>query len=134
MRITCPNCAAEYEVPEALLAGGARTLRCKRCGTEFRAGGEAEAPAAPPPATPAVEELPPAPTPAPEPAPAIAPVAAAAPLAEPPVTRERSISLVGWIASLIVLAAVAVLLINYQAEIIAAWPPAGRLYRAVGLG
>jgi predicted Zn finger-like uncharacterized protein len=31
MRIVCPNCSAEYEVPEARLRAG-RAVRCARCG------------------------------------------------------------------------------------------------------
>jgi predicted Zn finger-like uncharacterized protein len=36
MRISCPNCSTEYEVPDAALAGRSRKLRCERCGTEWR--------------------------------------------------------------------------------------------------
>jgi predicted Zn finger-like uncharacterized protein len=36
MRLSCPNCATEYEVPEAALAGRSRKLRCAHCGTEWR--------------------------------------------------------------------------------------------------
>ena len=120
MRITCPNCAAEYDVPDTLLAGG-RALRCKRCGTEFRAGGAVEPVIEPAPAPiPAnAQPAPPAPTP-PDPEP-------------PSANLERRVSLVGWIASLIVLAAAAVLAITYHAEIVAAWPPAARLFGAFGL-
>ena len=32
MRIECPSCQAVYEVPDALLAGGPRMVRCARCG------------------------------------------------------------------------------------------------------
>jgi predicted Zn finger-like uncharacterized protein len=37
MRIACPNCAAEYEVPDSLLAAGPRMLRCARCSHQFAA-------------------------------------------------------------------------------------------------
>jgi predicted Zn finger-like uncharacterized protein len=36
MRLSCPNCATEYEVPEAAMAGRSRKLRCAHCGTEWR--------------------------------------------------------------------------------------------------
>jgi predicted Zn finger-like uncharacterized protein len=36
MRLSCPNCATEYEVPDAALAGRSRKLRCAHCGTEWR--------------------------------------------------------------------------------------------------
>jgi predicted Zn finger-like uncharacterized protein len=37
MRLTCPQCHTEYEVPDAALAGRARTLRCADCGAKFKA-------------------------------------------------------------------------------------------------
>lgn len=37
MLITCPNCAAGYDVPEHLLAGAVRRLRCARCSVEWDA-------------------------------------------------------------------------------------------------
>ncbi|WP_413466168.1 zinc-ribbon domain-containing protein [Planktothrix agardhii] len=45
MRIACPSCSAEYQVPDALLASGPRLLRCARCGHQFQAA--LPAPAAP---------------------------------------------------------------------------------------
>jgi len=32
MRIECPSCAAIYDLPERLLSGGSRVLRCAACG------------------------------------------------------------------------------------------------------
>jgi predicted Zn finger-like uncharacterized protein len=43
MRTVCPSCDATYEVPDAMLAGGPRLVKCARC------GGEWTATAAPPP-------------------------------------------------------------------------------------
>jgi len=65
MRVPCPNCEAVYQIPDGLMAGGSRRLRCARCAAEWQAG-EAPAPvtaaltatAAPPPAA---EPPPPAP-------------------------------------------------------------------------
>jgi predicted Zn finger-like uncharacterized protein len=37
MLITCPNCAASYDVPDHLLAGAVRLLRCARCAVEWDA-------------------------------------------------------------------------------------------------
>ncbi len=37
MLITCPNCAAGYDVPDHLLAGAVRRLRCARCAVEWDA-------------------------------------------------------------------------------------------------
>ena len=47
MRISCPNCSAEYDVPGQALAVGPRLLRCARCGHSFKAA-LPPAPALPP--------------------------------------------------------------------------------------
>ena len=36
MRVTCPQCSTEYDVPDTALAAGGRRLRCDRCGHEWR--------------------------------------------------------------------------------------------------
>jgi len=38
MRVSCPNCQTEYDVPDAALAGRQRKLRCAHCATQFMAG------------------------------------------------------------------------------------------------
>lgn len=74
MRIACPSCAAEYEVPEAALAGGPRLLRCARCGHGFEAALPAPPPPPPAPAPPPPEpDPPPEPEPPPDPSPEPAP-------------------------------------------------------------
>jgi predicted Zn finger-like uncharacterized protein len=110
MRIACPNCSAEYDLPESLLAGGPRLLRCARCGFQFEAAlpgpataaeaapaVEEEGPpvATPPPgrrlaerlaglSPPRLDEAPASPAdPVPSPPPAAPPPAAAAPALEP---------------------------------------------------
>jgi predicted Zn finger-like uncharacterized protein len=75
MRIACPNCSAEYDVPESLLAIGPRLLRCARCAHQF----DAALPRAEPPPAP-----PPAPAPPPTSPPSAAPQEAARPAAPPP--------------------------------------------------
>lgn len=71
MDIACPNCAATYRVPEALLAQG-KPLRCAACGETWVPELPAAAPAPPPEevpfaenaaAEPALAEQPPAETP-----------------------------------------------------------------------
>jgi predicted Zn finger-like uncharacterized protein len=90
MRIACPACAAAYEVPDRLLAGAPRMLRCSRCGAEFAP--PRPAPPEPDPPPPRAPEPPPDPPPAPPepPDPAFAPVAAPAPatVAEPATAAE----------------------------------------------
>jgi predicted Zn finger-like uncharacterized protein len=188
MRIACPNCHAEYEVPDAMLAGGARQLRCARCGHGFSAALPAETASPPPIPAPALA----GPATAPEPdqsapvAPLAAPVAAqlaeepstkppladAVPPAHRPATSVPAPAPVGapasgpdrppptrgplhhspidppeeptppptgrlaaaWLASLALVGAGAAALVVFQAEIVAAWPPAARFYAALGLG
>lgn len=48
MRIACSRCEAEYDLPEAKLAGGAVRVRCVRCGHTF-AVRKRPPPVAPPP-------------------------------------------------------------------------------------
>jgi predicted Zn finger-like uncharacterized protein len=54
MRLTCPHCSTEYEVPDAALAGR-RWLRCDRCGHQWR---QEEPDAAPPDVVPEPEPVP----------------------------------------------------------------------------
>ncbi|MGG5810734.1 zinc-ribbon domain-containing protein [Falsiroseomonas sp. CW058] len=156
MRIACPGCAAEYEVPDTLLASGPRMLRCARCGQSFEAGlprAPDAAPAPPAGAAPAAETPPSGPAP-PEPAPT-PPATVEAEAARPPPSRglrehhpihpplpqreERAepspkVALVGWAVSLAVLAAAIWGAVAFRAEIATAWPPAARLFLALGLG
>lgn len=36
MRLSCPNCGTEYQVPDAALVGRSRKLRCANCGREWQ--------------------------------------------------------------------------------------------------
>jgi predicted Zn finger-like uncharacterized protein len=38
MRLSCPGCQTEYEVPDAALAGRVRTLRCANCSHQWEYG------------------------------------------------------------------------------------------------
>jgi predicted Zn finger-like uncharacterized protein len=139
MRIACPSCGAEYEVPDRLLAGAARTLRCSRCGTDFalpRAAAPAPAPPEPTPAPPMQAPPAAAPPPAasppeapPPPAPAVperAPVASAA-------TGGDAALRKAWMASVALVAAGVLALVVWRGAVMAAWPPATRLFAALGL-
>jgi predicted Zn finger-like uncharacterized protein len=176
MRIACPSCAAEYEVPDALLAGGPRQLRCTRCGHAFTGALPGAPPTAAPPSEPAAEAgpgaqppvaIPPAeagpppveaapdsaPGSAPDSAPDSAPAEPAplpplrdrpkptrgptqpSPIEPPPPAAPRPLPLAAaWIGSFAVLGAGAFAALRFQAEITAAWPPAARLFAALGLG
>jgi predicted Zn finger-like uncharacterized protein len=75
MKLTCPNCGAQYEVPDAVIPASGRDVQCSNCGTTWfqhhpdhpSAGDTAPEPEHAPGAAPAPE---PEPEPEPEPAPA----------------------------------------------------------------
>ncbi len=156
MRIECPGCEAAYEVPQAQIRPG-RSVRCARCGLQWRPGGEqppepepadfdleAAAESAAPVADAASEEAPPgsplgselAPPgsglglrrPA---APGLA-AAAAARAAERRPTPELAAWGAGWAISLIVLAGLLLSAAHWRQAVMRDWPPSIRLYVALG--
>jgi predicted Zn finger-like uncharacterized protein len=138
MRIACPSCAATYDVPDRLLAGPARTLRCSRCGADFPLPKtEAEAPEPPPPEPPSLaERVTPAPAaeaPVPleaRPEPLAPPRRAVATLDEtPPPTALRR----AWAASIAVVVAAVIALLVFHAKVMEVWPASTRLFAALGL-
>jgi len=152
MRIVCPSCQAAYEVPDKLLGGGVRKVRCARCGTEWVPAAD---PAAPPEAPAIVPLLPPDDAPA-SAAVAPGPPAPAPPVAEPPSPpapmlprpgpdraaeipkprEERGLAVLAglaWLASLLLLAGAAWATITWRTEIMAAWAPSRRLFLLLGL-
>ena len=148
MRIVCPACDATYDVPDALLAGGARKVRCVRCGSEWVPTGMTVAPLAfeePRAETPAYR-------PPPEPPP-LEPLARVEPrlhplrprheaaremagpiLEEAPSPRANGTAMAAWGVSLAVLVALGVAAVQWRAEVMAAWPPSERLFAVLGLG
>ncbi|MBL6455737.1 hypothetical protein JMJ55_10405 [Belnapia sp. T6] len=115
-----------YEVPATLSLAG-RRLRCARCGGEWQAEGEAPPPAPPPEPEPPPPEPPPPPAPPAEPAPA--------PPAEPPPSRLAVVALwVAWIGSGLLVGVLLGSAWVWRGTIMAAWPPAVRLYRLLGAG
>jgi predicted Zn finger-like uncharacterized protein len=150
MRIVCPSCDATYDVPDAMLAGGARKVRCVRCGNEWVPTAVTVAPLAfeePQAETPAYR-----PPPSPEPPP-LEPLARVEPrlhplrprhdtaremtepvLEEAPPPRAGAAAMVAWGVSLAVLLALGVAAVQWRAELMAAWPPSERLFAALGLG
>ena len=124
MRIECPSCGAEYEVPDRLLAGPARTLRCSRCKADFPLPRIEAAP--PPPAPP---PLPPEPEPAPEPP----PPEPAPPAPAPAMPDERRLKQ-AWAASIAVVVVAVAAFVLARESVMAAWPASARLFAALGLG
>jgi predicted Zn finger-like uncharacterized protein len=142
MRLTCPTCAAVYEVPDRLLAGGARRpVRCSLCGAVWvppvpaPEGREAETGAVPTP--PDVG----APAPPPEAPPASGPLRAPPPWPPPrdepplaaPEARGGGLALAAaWLVSLALVAGGLAALWIWRAEVSAFWPPAARLFALLG--
>jgi predicted Zn finger-like uncharacterized protein len=135
MRIACPSCQAEYNVPDTLLAGR-NAVRCARCGEEWKPEGAAPEPEEVLPATVA-----PAEPPAPEPASAAEEHAAPAlfvpprqPLVAPaPTPRASRAVLIGWVATIVIIAGLAYGGYAWRDRLMSAWPPSTRLYAALGL-
>jgi predicted Zn finger-like uncharacterized protein len=144
MRLTCPKCHTEYEVPDAALAGRVRTLRCGACGTQFKS-----------PASPAAEEIPPELPPEPAEASAPVPETAAAEPIEPPAklaavlyppippkpaqaapakaTPVRAAPDRALGISILALVLIIALVLAEHRAIGQAWPPSLRLFNALGL-
>lgn len=153
MRLTCPNCAASYDVPDHRLAGAVRRpVLCTRCGTvwtpsvpeaEARAaagapaqhrpesgfGGPAGTGQAPAPAV-LGDETPRGPPPPREPESATLEEEAAA--AEPGGGAGRLALAAAWLVSLALVAGGLAALWVWRAEVSALWPPARRLFAWLG--
>ena len=141
MQVTCPNCAAGYDVPDRLLAPSGRRMRCARCANEFRA------------ALPAVEAPPPVYPPTnlmadiaaeaksrPQPAPAD--LRAPSRDEMPPLRRQGgrlramaqiAAAMLAWIGSLGLAGAGSYFAISQRAEVMEVWAPSVRVYRMIGL-
>jgi predicted Zn finger-like uncharacterized protein len=155
MRIACPQCAAEYDVPDAALAAGPRTLKCARCAHQFQAS--LPSPAAPAPAAsfPAAPKAPPPDGARPAAArPDALAERSAAPdrpppsrgptqsmpidpplprLGDAPASPTDRFALLGWLLTVAVVVVGLLAGYAFRAEIMAAWPPATRLFAALGL-
>jgi predicted Zn finger-like uncharacterized protein len=136
MRIACPTCSAEYDVPDSLVTAG-RLVRCARCGSEWMPV-QAQA-VEPEPALAPEAELPPPPVadapPAAEAEAIPAEVAPAQPqsamdrLSMPSVRPSSGLRLrLAWIASLAVLVVLGWAAYGWRAEIVGAWPPSARIF------
>ncbi len=128
MRINCPSCQIEYDVPETRLRG--RNLRCAGCGHSWM-------------------PLPANPAPPPEPESSTVAAMASAPIlavdsgADLPSMRMRPVLstprrrpdwvLLGWIATILLVGGLGLGLIHYRSNIMHAWPPSIRLFRALSI-
>lgn len=141
MRIVCPSCSAEYDVPDSLVTAG-RVVRCARCGGEWmpvQTGAADQEPVAPP-----MNDPPPisgesivtaaASTDTSPAAGAPRPSSAMDRLALHSVRPSSRLPLrVAWLASLAVLAFLGWAAYAWRADIVAAWPPSARMYAAFGV-
>ena len=159
MRIVCPSCQAAYEVPEKLLSGAPRKVRCARCGDAWTpetisTPAPALAPTLSPALAPALEEAPPPPeAPPPTQAPA-EPEPKRAPAPSPPVAtvvpriedrlvpdaaepssgrRIAIVATLAWATSAALLGGAGWAVVMWRADIMAAWAPSRRLFSLLGL-
>jgi predicted Zn finger-like uncharacterized protein len=153
MILTCPNCSARFMIDGHALGSGGRTVRCGACGhswlqlpepaaAEPESAYEAPPPMAAPLAVPQpgaaearAQEPPPAPPPEQDSGKRRGRRRAAAALAEagaPP--RRRAVSRVlVWFVFVFIEAAIVLGGYRYRQDIVGMWPPATRLYQALGI-
>ncbi|MCA3360871.1 MAG: zinc-ribbon domain-containing protein [Roseomonas sp.] len=129
MLIECPNCAAAFQVPERLLIDRARPLRCGQCRAVF----PMPDPRAPEPMTRQERDPPPAAEPPVAPAPLPAAAGPEAPLAEPANDASTRLLRAAWAASIALLVGGGLAAIIKRDALMEAWPPAARLFAALGL-
>lgn len=135
MDIACPNCAATYRVPEALLAQG-KALRCAACGHEWvpkpaevppepPATRPAEADVAPPPEPPApLAQRPPPPT---TPPPLQRRTQPGQRFASAPARPSGRLLPLAWLASVTFLLLALLTLVMFGEAVATAWPPFARI-------
>lgn len=128
MRLACPACAAEYDVPEAVLAAATRAMRCARCQQVWTPQATAPEPAGRPAAPPLPFHI----EPASRALVTAQPVPADTRLLAPDPPHRRSLG-AAWVLTAAVLIAGLVGAVAQREAVMAAWPPAARAYAAVGL-
>jgi len=140
MILTCPSCAARYLVGADKIGPTGRQVRCGRCRHTWY-----QAPAEEPPLK--LEPIPRTPEPsAPEPLAAephlghagfaadeLRPIPRGSNLPALPQHPSRRAPAFGWVALVLVLAALLYGTFVERARITAAWPPAGRLFTLLGI-
>lgn len=112
MRIACPSCAAEYEVPQSRLTRR-KLVRCARCHAEWV------------PAHTAADVVPP-----PEPAPSDPQAAPWPPMtamerlaASPPRAQSPAILLGAWVLTFVLLTGTLAATVIWREAVMRAWPP-----------
>lgn len=118
MIVSCPSCATRYLIDPTALGGEGRTVRCAKCSHTWHEQPPADMPKR-------VDILPPDNEPRPIPFGSNLPAI---------VAKRRRANRLGWLA---VAAAVVIIVVGgilARGPIVDAWPPAGKLYAAIGLG
>ena len=118
MIVSCPSCATRYLIDPTALGGEGRTVRCAKCSHTWHEQPPADMPKR-------VDILPPngelRPIPFGSNLPAI-------------VAHRRRANRLGWLAVALAVIIIVVGGILARGPIVGAWPPAGKLYAAIGLG
>jgi len=117
MIVSCPSCATRYLIDPTALGGEGRTVRCAKCSHTWHEQPPADMPKR-------VDILPPDNEPRPMPFGSNLPAI---------VEKRRRANRLGWLA---VAAAVVIIVVGgilARGPIVEAWPPAGKLYAAIGL-
>jgi predicted Zn finger-like uncharacterized protein len=123
MRIACPKCAAEYEVPASRLPPR-KTVRCARCGGEWAAVEEAEGLSRKVAATLSEQELN-RHAEVEEPLPQMTAMDRLAAAGLRPARSTRLVA--AWILTLVILMATGAATIVWREPVVRAWPPSGRI-------
>jgi predicted Zn finger-like uncharacterized protein len=118
MIVSCPSCTTRYLIDPTALGGEGRRVRCAKCNHIWHERPPADMPKR-------VDVLPP------DDEPKAIPFGSNLPAV---VARRRRANRLGWLA---VAAAVIIIIVAgllARGAIVDAWPPAGKLYSAIGLG
>jgi len=118
MIVSCPSCATRYLIDPTALGGEGRTVRCAKCSHTWHEQPPADMPKR-------VDILPPSGEPRPIPFGSNLPAI---------VARRRRANRLGWLAVALAVIIIVVGGILARGPIVDAWPPAGKLYAAIGLG
>ena len=123
MRIVCPSCSAEYDVPEARLTPR-KMVRCSQCGGEWIASPASDDPGeemASEPAEP-IDDLSPQPM---LPAPRVSAMDRL--VASVRNLPERTPLIVAWVLTGVVLIAAVAAVMTWREAVVRAWPPSSRV-------
>jgi predicted Zn finger-like uncharacterized protein len=125
MRIACPSCAAEYEVPASRLKPG-KLVRCARCGSKWLPDPGSVAPQGDPALhIPSDTEL--------DAARSLPGVTAMDRLAaSSAAARDRKRLIAAWALTFVVLAGAVAAVVGWRDGVVRAWPPSGRILAAAG--